>query len=48
MVRRNVVPCGINVYQVQSSVTYDSLPDLDLEDGYSAPEFSKSHVGDPT
>ena len=40
------------VYQVQSSVTYDSTPDpadLDLEDGYSEPElcFSKSQIRDP-
>ena len=38
------------VYQVQSSVTYDSIPDpadLDLEHGYSEPElcFSKSDSG---
>ena len=41
------------VYQVQSSVTYDSIPDaadLDLEHGYSEPElcFSKSQIRDPT
>ena len=40
------------VYQVQSSVTYDSTPDpadLDLELGYSEPElcFSRSQVRDP-
>ena len=40
------------VYQVQSSVTYDSIPDpadLDLEHGYSEPElcFSKSQIRDP-
>ena len=40
------------VYQVQYSVTYDSIPDppdLDLEHGYSEPElcFSKSQVRDP-
>ena len=40
------------VYQVQSSVTYDSIldpADLDLDDGYSEPElcFSKSQVRDP-
>ena len=40
------------VYQVQSSVTYDSIPDpadLDLEHGYSEPElcFSKSQVRGP-
>ena len=39
-------------YQVQSSVTYDSIPDptdLDLEQGYSEPElcFSRSKVRDP-
>ena len=41
-------PVEIYVYQVQPSVTYDSIPDpadLDLEYGYSEPElcFSKSH-----
>ena len=40
------------VYRVQSSGTYDSIPDpadLDLEQGYSEPElcFSKSQVRDP-
>ena len=40
------------VYQVQSLVTYDSLPDpadLDLEYGYSEPELclSKSQIRDP-
>ena len=40
------------VYQVQSSVTDDSIPDpadLDLEYGYSEPElcFSKSQIRDP-
>ena len=40
------------VYQVQSSVTYDSIPDpadLDLERGYSEPGlcFSKSQIRDP-
>ena len=40
------------VYQVQSSVTCDSIPDpadLDLEHGYSEPElcFSRSQVRDP-
>ena len=52
MVWRNVVPCAKYVYQVQSSVTYDSIPDtadLDLEHGYSEPElcFSRSQVRDP-
>ena len=45
-------PLAKYVYQVQSSVTYDSTPDpadLDLEHGYSEPElcFSKSQVRDP-
>ena len=45
-------PVEKNVYQVQSSLTYDSIldpADLDLEDGYSEPElcFSKSQVRDP-
>ena len=40
------------VYQVQSSVTYDSIldsADLDLDSGYSKPElcFSKTQVRDP-
>ena len=40
------------VYQVQSSLTYDSIPDpadLGLEQGYNEPElcFSKSQVRDP-
>ena len=52
MVRRNVVSCRKNVHQVQSSVTYDSIPDpadLDLKHGYSEPElcFSRSQVRDP-
>ena len=52
MVRRDVVSCGKYVYQVQSSVTCDSVPDpadLDLEQGYSEPElcFSRSQVRDP-
>ena len=51
MVRRNVVPCRKYVYQVQSSVAYDAIPDpagLDLEHGYSEPElcFSKSQIRD--
>ena len=39
-------------YHVQSSVTYDSIPDpadLDLDEGYSEPDlcFSRSQVRDP-
>ena len=46
------LPVEKDVYQVQSSVTYDSISDpadLDLEQGYSEPElcFSKSQVRDP-
>ena len=52
MVGRNVGSCGKYVYQVQSSVTSDSIPDpanLDLEQGHSEPElcFSRSQVRDP-
>ena len=39
-----MVPCRKYVCQVQSSVTYDSIPDLadlDLEHGYSEPELSQ-------
>ena len=47
-----MVSCGKYVYQVQSSVTYDSIldpADLDLDDGCSEPELccSRSQVRDP-
>ena len=47
MVWRDVVSCRKYVYQVQASVTCDSIPDpadLDLEQGYSEPELQ---VRDP-
>ena len=45
-------PVEKHSYQVQSSATYDSIPDpadLDLDEGYSEPElcFSRSKVRDP-
>ena len=45
-------PAEKYVYHVQSSVTYDSIPDpadLDLEQGHIEPElcFSRSQVRDP-